>query len=322
MKTSDQLLKIGTRTLLMEAEALRHASGLLGESFIKSVECILKSQGRVIVTGIGKSAIVGQKIVATFNSTGTPSIFMHAADAIHGDLGIIQKHDIVLCISNSGSTAEIKALIPLVKNLGNTILSITGNLQSYLGIHSDWAISSYVEKEACTINLAPTSSTTVQMALGDALANALMESKGFKAEDFAQFHPGGSLGKALLLKVSDLVKNQAFPAVAPDSNLAEIVVGISSGRKGAVVVMDGSKLIGIITDGDLRRYLGEGGLELKNCKAIDLASKNPKTTSLDSLAIEALNTMKSNKINQLIVVDNQTPAGILHIQEILSEGLL
>lgn len=321
MKTSDQILKIGIRTLQMEADALHYATGMLGESFIRTVESIFSTKGRVVVTGIGKSAIVAQKIVATFNSTGTPSVFMHAADAIHGDLGIIQKQDIVLCLSNSGNTAEIKALVPLVKNLGNTLIGITGNLQSYLAIHSDWIISGYVEQEACSLNLAPMSSTTVQMALGDALANALMECKGFKAEHFAQFHPGGSIGKALFLKVADLVINQELPAVETHSNLAEIVLRISSGRKGAVAVMEGNTLAGIITDGDLRRYLGNGSLEIKNCKALDLVCKNPKTIHLDALAIEALNEMKSNKINQLLVLQGHKPVGILHIQEILSEGI-
>jgi arabinose-5-phosphate isomerase len=322
VKTSDQIVEIGRRTLKMESDALLLTADRLGQSFVGVVEKIIQGKGRIVVSGIGKSALVGQKIVATFNSTGTPAVFMHAADAIHGDLGIIQEQDIVICLSNSGNTAEIKVLAPLVKNLGNTLIAITGNADSFLAGQADFVLDSFVEQEACSINLAPTSSTTVQMAIGDALASALMECRGFKPEQFAQFHPGGSLGKLLYLKVSDIIDKQEFPWISVDSSLAQVVIAITTGRKGAVAVLDQQSLKGIITDGDLRRFLGSGRLEKQGISAQNLVSHSPKTISDTSLAVEALNLMKANKINQLIVLDGEKPVGILHIQEILSQGII
>jgi arabinose-5-phosphate isomerase len=322
VKTPDQILNTGRKTLLLESEALSTAAGRINQSFIDAIEAILQSSGRVVLSGVGKSALVGQKIVATLNSTGTPAIFMHAADAIHGDLGILQREDILICLSQSGNTSEIKTLVHLVRNKGNKIIAITGQADSFLAKNADYVLDSFVEREACNLNLAPTSSTTVQMALGDAIAVVLAEYKGFKPEHFAVFHPGGSIGKMLHLKVTDILDISFFPAVNLDSPLTQIVITISTGRKGAVAVLEGHQLVGIITDGDLRRFLGDTNTIKPEVRAYDLVSRSPKTISSQSLAAEALSVMKENKINQLIVVEEEKPIGILHIQEILSQGMI
>jgi len=274
-----------------------------------------------VVTGIGKSAIIGQKIVATLNSTGTPAIFMHAADAIHGDLGIIQKKDIVICLSKSGETPEIKVLVPLLKDRGSSLIAIVGNTNSYLARHADYIIDTSVPKEACPNNLAPTSSTTAQLVMGDALAVCLLESRGFSAGDFAKFHPGGTLGKELYLKVRDLYPNNPAPKVNPSDDLKAVILEISSKRLGATAVLNGDKLIGVITDGDLRRML-EKNTDIKKLTASDIMTPKPKTIEADILVVHALNIMRQNNITQLLVVEKKKYLGIIHLHDILKEGIL
>ena len=281
---------------------------------------ILRCRGRVIVTGIGKSAIIGQKIVATFNSTGTPAVFMHAADAIHGDLGIIQKEDVVLCLSKSGETPEIRILVPLIKKNGNPLIALVGNPNSYLATQATHWINTFVSQEACPNNLAPTSSTTAQLVMGDALAICLLESRGFTADDFAKFHPGGVLGKTLYLTVADLYVNNPAPKVIFSDNIKQVILEISSKRLGATAVLKQDKLIGIITDGDLRRML-EKHIELETVTAEDVMSEHPKVIEPETLVIEALNLMRHNNITQLIVVKNDVYLGIIHLHDILKEGI-
>ena len=275
----------------------------------------------MVVTGIGKSAIVGQKIVATFNSTGTPAIFMHAADAIHGDLGIIQKEDIIICLSKSGETPEIKVLVPLLKQHGSLLISIAGNINSYLALQSDYVLDTTVSREACPNNLAPTSSTTAQMVMGDALAVCLLEARGFTAGDFAKFHPGGALGKKMYLKVSDLYIRNQKPMVKTSDDIKKVILEISSKRLGATAVLEGSKLAGIITDGDLRRML-EKDLDLRKQLAGDIMSAGPKTVSPSTLVIDALTLMRKNNITQLLVVERSSYKGVIHLHDILKEGII
>ncbi len=321
LKTPQQIKKLALKTLDIESEAIRNLKSFIDESFVKSVQLIQKSKGRVVVTGIGKSAIIGQKIVATFNSTGTPSIFMHAADAIHGDLGIIQKDDVIICISKSGDTPEIKILVPLLKSWGNKLIAIVGNPDSFLGVSCDLTLNTYVAQEACPNNLAPTSSSTAQLAMGDALAVCLLDVKGFTSKDFAKYHPGGALGKKLYLKVKDIYPHNEKPQVSPDDDLKKVIVEISSKRLGAAAVVIKNKLTGIITDGDLRRMLLTGK-SIENRTANDIMSPNPKTVEKDTMAIDALILMKQYNISQLIITDKGRYVGMVHLHDLVKEGIL
>ncbi|MEY3687338.1 MAG: hypothetical protein RIR84_179 [Bacteroidota bacterium] len=321
MKTSS-VLDIARRTLELEAQALSELSSSINPDFESVVHVLNDMKGRLVISGIGKSAIVGQKIVATLNSTGTPSIFMHAADAIHGDLGMIQHDDVVMIISKSGESPEIKMLITLIKNIGNTLIGMVGNMQSILAASSDHIINTTVSQEACPNNLAPTASTTAQMAMGDAIAVSLMELKGFTADDFAKFHPGGTLGKKLYLRVDDLSKQNEKPAVGPDSNIKEVIVEMTKKRLGLTAVIDAShKVLGVITDGDLRRML-EKDIDIEHKKAKDIMSKEPKTIAPDALAVDALDRMRKNNITQLIVKTGEEYAGVIHLHDLIKEGLV
>lgn len=319
---SPSIKEIARRTLELEAEALMELSKSINPSFDEIVHVLNDMKGRLVISGIGKSAIVGQKIVATLNSTGTPSIFMHAADAIHGDLGMIQHDDVVMIISKSGESPEIKMLITLIKNLGNKLIGMVGNTASILAKSSDYLLDTTVSQEACPNNLAPTASTTAQMAMGDAVAVSLMELKGFTADDFAKFHPGGTLGKKLYLRVSDLSKMNEKPEVKSDSNIKEVIVEMTRKRLGlTAVVDDASKLLGVITDGDLRRML-EKDIDIEHKMAKDIMSNNPKTIAPDALAVDALDKMRKNNITQLIVKTNEAYAGVIHLHDLIKEGLV
>ncbi|MDP7244612.1 MAG: KpsF/GutQ family sugar-phosphate isomerase [Flavobacteriales bacterium] len=320
MKSFSQILDIAKSVIRLESVSIAELSDKLNDDFAKAVELILSSNGRVIVAGVGKSANIASKIVATFNSTGQPAVFLHAGDAIHGDLGNIQENDIVICISKSGNTSEIKYLLPLIKNMGNKIVAICGNNDSYLAKGANCVLDATVKKEACPNNLAPTSSTTAQLVLGDALAICLLECKNFTAKDFARFHPGGVLGKKLFLKVNDIAKNNEAPSVQSHENIKDVIIEISRKRLGATAVLDGKKLVGIITDGDLRRML-EKEKKIEEVLAKDIMSKNPKMINASELAIEALKMMEQNNINQLLVVEKENYIGIIHIHDILKEGI-
>ena len=320
MKSFSQILDIAKSVIRLESVSIAELSDKLNDDFAKAVELILSSNGRVIVAGVGKSANIASKIVATFNSTGQPAVFLHAGDAIHGDLGNIQENDIVICISKSGNTSEIKYLLPLIKNMGNKIVAICGNNDSYLAKGANCVLDATVKKEACPNNLAPTSSTTAQLVLGDALAICLLECKNFTAKDFARFHPGGVLGKKLFLKVNDIAKNNEAPSVQSHENIKDVIIEISRKRLGATAVLDGNKLVGIITDGDLRRML-EKEKKIEEVLAKDIMSKNPKMINASELAIEALKMMEQNNINQLLVVEKENYIGIIHIHDILKEGI-
>ncbi len=314
--------QVALRTLQLEASSVSGLSEFIDEDFEKVVQVLARCKGRIIISGIGKSAIVAQKIVATFNSTGTPSVFMHAADAIHGDLGMVQQEDIILIISKSGSSPEIKALVPLVKNSGNTIIGMIGEKDSFLGRQSDLIIHTIVKKEACPYNLAPTSSTTAQMVMGDALAICLMELKGFDSNDFAKFHPGGMLGKKLYLRVSDLYTHNEKPSVRPSQSLKEVIMEMTAKRLGATAVTDAeNNLLGIITDGDLRRML-EKNISIDRISAAEIMTKKPKTIASDEMAVTALEVLKQNEITQLVVADKNTYLGMLHLHDLVREGLL
>ncbi|SNR36392.1 KpsF/GutQ family sugar-phosphate isomerase [Lutibacter flavus] len=320
MKNKNTIIDIAKQTILDESEAIANLANLLNEDFTKTVNFIHSSNGRVIVTGIGKSANIATKIVATFNSTGTPAIFMHAADAIHGDLGNIQKNDVVICLSKSGNTPEIKVLLPLIKNYGNKVVAITGNLESFLGTHADFVINSYVEKEACPNNLAPTSSTTAQLVIGDALAVCLLEKNNFSSKDFAKYHPGGSLGRKLYLRVHDLIDKNELPVVHPQTPIKDVIIEISKKRLGTTAVIENDKIVGIITDGDLRRMLKDN-LDIGSLIAKDIMGKNPKTISVDAMAAEALETMERNNITQILVEDRSKYVGVVHLHDLLKEGI-
>ena len=309
------------KTIAEEALAVSKLTNYIDENFYKCVELIYNSSGRVIITGIGKSANIAAKIVATMNSTGTSSIFLHAADAIHGDLGIIQKNDVIICISKSGNTPEIKVLVPMLKVMGNALIGIVGNMDSYLAQQADFVINTFVEKEACPNNLAPTSSTTTQLVMGDALAVCLLECKGFTTSDFARLHPGGSLGKQLYLRVADLYTRNEKPEVRHEANVREIIVEISSKRLGATAVLENDHIIGIITDGDLRRMMGKYE-NLEHITAKDIMSPHPQTIHKDLLAVEALSIMRKNNITQLLVVDNGNYIGVVHLHDLLKEGII
>lgn len=322
MKTISQIKQIARKTIALEAKAVEQLSTFVDDAFAAAIKLILNSKGRIVITGIGKSALVASKIVATFNSTGTPAIFMHAADAIHGDLGIIQKDDIVICLSKSGDTPEIKVLVPLIKLRENKIISIVGNIESYLAKNSDFVLNSFVKQEACPNNLAPTSSTTAQMVLGDAMAVCLLECRGFSSKEFAQFHPGGILGKRLYLKVSELCSNNAIPKVKLNDSIETAILEISSKRLGITAVIDAkSKLLGVITDGDLRRML-QKKLPIDKIKVKDIMSVNPKTVNIDTLAADALRIMEDNNITQLLITGKGKYIGVVHLHDILKEGIL
>jgi arabinose-5-phosphate isomerase len=314
---------IAKTTFRQEAAAISALENTIGEDFVNAVDAIAGCSGRLVVSGMGKSAIIAQKIVATLNSTGTPALFMHAADAIHGDIGMIQEDDVLLIISKSGDSPEIKVLIPLLKNFGNTIMGMTGNLQSFLATHSDIVLNTFVEQEACPHNLAPTTSTTAQMVMGDALAICLMEKKGFTSDEFAKFHPGGTLGKKLYLKVGDMYVQNAKPQVLETATLKEVILEITGKRLGATVVLDGAfHIAGVITDGDLRRML-EKSTQLNDITASDIMSRNPKTIEPTNFAIDALDIMRKNDISQLIVADGDKKyLGMLHLHDLVREGII
>ena len=321
MKKLNPILQTAKETILLESAAIANLAKLLDENFEKAVNFILNSNGRVIVTGIGKSANIATKIVATFNSTGTPAIFMHAADAIHGDLGNVQENDVVICLSKSGNTPEIKVLVPLIKNYGNKIIAITGNVDSFLGKNADFPLNTFVEKEACPNNLAPTTSTTAQLVMGDALAVCLQDLRGFSKKDFAKYHPGGALGKRLYLRVSDLIKNNQIPKVNVSDSIAKVIVEISEKRLGVTAVLKNEKIVGIITDGDLRRMLSKT-TDISHFTAKDIMGKNPKTIQENAMAIEALDKLESNNITQILVVDAQEKyIGIVHLHDLIKEGI-
>ncbi len=315
------ILQIAQQTVALEAAAIAGLKDFIDENFEKAVKAINECKGRVVISGIGKSAIVAQKIVATLNSTGTPSLFMHAADAIHGDLGMVQENDIVLILSKSGESPEIKAIVPLIKNFNNLLIAIVGNTDSFLAQQANLVINTTVIKEACPNNLAPTSSTTAQMVMGDAIAVCLMELKGFDNQDFARYHPGGNLGKRLYLKVKDLVSDSIAPKVLPTATLKEVIVEITEKRLGVTAVVDtNNKVLGIITDGDLRRML-ERSDNIKNITATDILTLNPKTIEPIIMAVDALEIFALYDISQLIVAEDGQYIGILHLHELIKEGI-
>ncbi|MBX2964244.1 MAG: KpsF/GutQ family sugar-phosphate isomerase [Cyclobacteriaceae bacterium] len=322
MNIAKNIKNIAREVLLNESRAIENLVNYIDNDFEECVREIYSSKGRVVVTGIGKSAIIANKIVATLNSTGTPSVFMHAADAIHGDLGMILKEDIVICISKSGNTPEIKVLVPLLKRRGSKLVALVSNTDSYLAQQADFILNATINEEACPNNLAPTTSTTAHLALGDALAVSLLELRNFTPADFAQYHPGGSLGKQLYLKVSDIVAGNAIPVVRPQAALKEVIIEISSNRLGCTAVVDDDrKLMGIITDGDLRRMLQKDS-NLETIKAKDIMTANPKTIAKDEFAVKALHEMQQSSITQLVVVDNGQLTGFIHLHDLLKEGIV
>jgi len=321
LKSKKSVYETAVNTLQLEAQAILGLIPNINDDFNRAVEIIAESEGRVIVTGVGKSAIIAQKIVATFNSTGTPSIFMHAGDAIHGDLGMIQKNDIVICISKSGSTPEIKVLAPLLKQGGNLLIGMVGSLNSDLAKLADLILNTAVEKEACPHNLAPTTSTTAQLAMGDALAICLLETKNFNEDDFAKYHPGGALGKRLYLKVGELALKNKKPEIEKFASVKDVILEISQNRLGSVVIVDKDEVIGIITDGDIRRML-EKHTNLLHLKASDIMSTNPKKVDKNILAFDALQIMKENNITQILVMDQDKYFGIVHLHDLLQEGII
>jgi len=319
---TDKIIPFALRTIELEASAVSGLKSFIDADFVRAVSVVAATKGRLIVSGIGKSAIIAQKIVATLNSTGTPAVFMHAADAIHGDLGMIQTDDVVLVISKSGNSPEIKVLAPLVKNFGNTLIGMVGNTESFLAQNSDIVLNTTVEQEACPINLAPTSSTTAQMVMGDALAVCLMEIKEFSSRDFAKYHPGGALGKKLYLRVEELAAQNAKPKVLPTATIKEVIIEMTQKRLGAaVVVNETANILGIITDGDLRRML-EKTDTFENLRAKDIMSSHPKTIAADILAVHALEEMRKHNISQLVVEHDDQYAGIIHLHDLVKEGII
>ncbi|MFW2477958.1 MAG: KpsF/GutQ family sugar-phosphate isomerase [Sediminibacterium sp.] len=316
------IVQTALETIALEAASITGLSAFIDAQFDKIIQQLAACKGRLVVSGIGKSAIVAQKIVATLNSTGTPALFMHAADAIHGDLGMVQQDDIVLLISKSGESPEIKVLVPLIKNFGNLLIGMVGNTDSFLARSSDFVLNTTVSQEACPNNLAPTSSTTAQMVMGDVIAVCLMQLNGFTDHDFARYHPGGNLGKRLYLRVSDLCSQNERPQVLPQTGLKEVIVEITEKRLGVTaVVNEQNEVLGIITDGDLRRML-EKSNDLTKITAADIFSPNPKTVELDMLAVEALEVLRKNDISQLVVTVNKQYMGILHIHDLIREGII
>lgn len=321
MKNRKEVRSWAREVIEMESQSVRDLAGRINADFEQAVELIYTTKGRLVVTGIGKSAIIANKIVATLNSTGSPAIFMHAADAVHGDLGMILKDDIVLCISKSGNTPEIKALIPLIKSGGNTLIGMVGNIDSYLAANSNLVLDTTVEKEACPNNLAPTTSTTAQLVMGDALAVCLLKRRNFSSNDFARYHPGGSLGKKLYTTMADIAAQNASPQVRPDANIQEVIVVMTQDRLGAVAVVEDGAVSGIITDGDIRRMLEQHG-EMGSLIASDIMSENPFRMEADVLAIEGAKAMRERKISQIIVQSNNVYQGMVHIHDLNREGIL
>lgn len=321
MITREKILATAKETILTESQAISKLADLLTNDFVESVQLIYKSKGRLIVTGIGKSAIIAQKIVATLNSTGTPSMFLHASEAVHGDLGMVQPDDIVICISKSGNSPEIKILVPILNRFGNTLIAMTGNLTSFLAKNSQFVLDTTVEKEACPNNLAPTNSTTAQLVMGDCLAVCLMEMRNFKGEDFAKYHPGGALGKKLLLRVKDMLDESKKPTVSPESNVQTVIFEISEKRLGVTAVVENDKIIGIITDGDIRRMLSKTET-ITGITARDIMTKNPKMIQPNDMVVEALNIMEDFSITQLIVAEDNSYKGVIHLHDILKEGIV
>lgn len=321
MSDTQKILDLAKKTIREEAASLQNLTSFLNDDFAKTVECIIASKGRVVVTGIGKSAIIANKIVATLNSTGTPAIFMHAGDAIHGDLGTVQENDVVICISKSGNTPEIKMLVPLIKRGCNKLVAITGNPESALGKQSDFILNTFVEKEACPNNLAPTTSTTAQLVMGDALAICLLDIRGFDSNDFAKYHPGGALGKKLYLRVGDIAEKNQKPMVASDADIRKVIIEISEKMLGASAVLRDGKIVGVITDGDIRRMLNKYD-SINGLQAKDIMTENPKTISTDALAVKALKIMQEKGISQLIAVDGKKYSGFVHLHNLINEGIL
>ena len=320
MKKNGKIIELATQIIDNEANAIMRLKTLLDDDFTKTVELMLENKGNVVFSGVGKSALIAQKIVATMNSTGTTAVFMHAADAIHGDLGIVREGDIVVILSKSGETPEIKMLVPLIKLRGNKIVAMVGNRNSYLASQADFVLDVTVDEEAMPGSLAPTSSTTAQLVMGDALALILMRCRGFSTDDFAKFHPGGALGKQLYLRVKDLYVRNERPEVGPDDNLTRVIIEMTHKRLGATVVCEGGQLLGIITDGDLRRMLMNTP-DIEHVKAAQIMTSNPKTIESEALVVDALHKMRSNSITQLPVVDNGKYLGIIHLHDILKEGI-
>ena len=319
---SISIKQVALRTIELEAQSVAGLASFINDDFEKAVHTMAVGKGRVVVSGVGKSAVIAQKIVATLNSTGTPSIFMHAADAIHGDLGIVQQDDVVIIISKSGESPEIKVLVPLIRNFGNPLIGMVGSVNSYLAKNSSIVLNTTVEQEACPNNLAPTTSTTAQLVMGDALAVCLMELKGFQSDDFAKFHPGGMLGKKLYLRVSDLYINNEKPKVLTGQSLREVIVEMTAKRLGVTAVVDAANnLLGIITDGDLRRML-EKNNAIDKVKADDIMTSNPQVIGPDEMAVDALDLLRKKEISQLAVTTNGKYLGIIHLHDLIREGLI
>ena len=321
MKPATKIKELALKTIQIEAESVSSLQKYINDDFVKAVLLIYKNKARVVITGIGKSAIIANKIVATLNSTGTPALFMHAADAIHGDLGIIQKNDVVICISKSGNTPEVKVLVPLIKNSGNTLIALVGNMDSFLAKQADCVLNCTVEKEACPYNLAPTSSTTAQLVMGDALAVCLLDQRGFSDKDFAKYHPGGALGKKLYLKVGDISSQNQQPQVAPEDSLKKVIIEISSKRLGTTAVIKNKKIVGVITDGDLRRMLQKGG-DINKLKASDMMNTSPKKMEAGELAVNAVKILEEYNITQVMVVSKGKYVGFIHLHDLLKEGII
>ncbi|HRB71405.1 KpsF/GutQ family sugar-phosphate isomerase [Flavobacterium sp. WV_118_3] len=321
MSTIESILATARKTIQSESESIANLINYLDDDFAKAVNLIYNSSGRLVITGIGKSAIIATKIVATLNSTGTPSMFLHAAEAIHGDLGMVQPGDVVICISKSGNSPEIKVLVPLLKRFGNPLIGMTASTSSFLAKESDYVLNAYVEAEACPNNLAPTNSTTAQLVLGDALAVCLMELRNFKSEDFAKYHPGGALGKKLLLRVSDMLDATHKPVVRPDAGIKTVIMEISEKRLGVTAVVENGKILGIITDGDIRRMLNNRD-SFGDLTAKDIMTQNPKMVKTTDMVVDAFNIMENNSITQLVVANEGHYIGIIHIHDILKEGII
>lgn len=321
MNTIDTILQTAKKTIALEGQSILNLSNFITTDFAKAVELTYKSKGRLVITGIGKSAIIANKIVATLNSTGTPSIFMHAADAIHGDLGLVLKDDVVMCISKSGNTPEIKVLVPLIKKANNKMIAITGNIDSFLGKQADFVLNTFVEKEACPNNLAPTTSTTAQLVIGDAFAVCLLEMRGFSSKDFAKYHPGGALGKRLYLKVNDMSQANMKPQVTPNTSIKDVIIEISEKMLGVTAVVENNKITGIITDGDLRRMLVKVD-DFKGLTAKDIMSENPKRIDEDAMAVDAKEIIETYGISQLLVENKGDYAGIIHVHDLIREGII
>jgi arabinose-5-phosphate isomerase len=321
LDTKENILILAKNTILSESESIAKLIDYIDTEFVEATQILFQSKGRIIVSGIGKSAIIAQKMVATFNSTGTPSIFLHASEAIHGDLGMVQTDDVVICISKSGNSPEIKILIPILKRFGNKLIAITGNMTSFLAKESHYVLNTTVDSESCPNNLAPTNSTTAQLVMGDALAVCLMQLRNFTSDDFAKYHPGGALGKKLLFKVGAMLENSLKPMVAPDAPIKKVIFEISEKRLGVTAVVNEGKVIGIITDGDIRRMLNDRD-SFSDLTARDIMTKNPKMIQSTTMVADALNILEDFSITQLVVVDNDTYKGIIHLHDILKEGIV